>query len=145
VGETTRREVFETNSSSTHCLAISHSDLLQIPAQTVSGELRIYRQEFGWEVADYTSSTIKIAYIAEYAISEYPDARTSRGELFIETINRIVKDVTGATTVTYDGEGYIDHQSVEKQQYHYLFEDEPLLRRFLFNPESVLHTDNDNH
>lgn len=40
---------------------------------------------------------------------------------------------------------YIDHQSVDDNDYRYLFEDPEQLRQFIFNPNSVLITDNDNH
>lgn len=43
------------------------------------------------------------------------------------------------------GDGYIDHQSVESQDLHYLFEDTNQIKSFLFNNNSYLETDNDNH
>lgn len=145
MGNTTRHGVFETNSSSTHSLVIASSDMLDIPLVKPGAELIIYRQAFGWEVEDYNDSLTKIAYMAEYGLSCHPNAKTPKGELFIDIVTRVVREVTGAGSVVYSGTGYIDHQSVENNQYHYLFLDEELLKKFLFNPESILHTDNDNH
>ena len=43
------------------------------------------------------------------------------------------------------GEGYIDHQSVEDKDCHFLFENIETLKSFLFNSASYIETDNDNH
>ena len=68
---------------------------------------------------------------------------------------KVIKEQTGCDeiiynfTTSYNDEqnrpwSYIDHQSVENQEYHYIFENEALLRDFIFNRDSVLETSNDN-
>lgn len=76
---------------------------------------------------------------------------------FYNVLSRVVIAHTGATNArvllsnedAYYHFGYIDHQSVEKNNLDFLFagtdEANQLLRLFLFDPTSYVETDNDNH
>ena len=148
-----RQAVFETNSSSTHSLSISSgdsTDLLSTLPLDEEGNVVLIGGEFGWEIEDYTDADIKANYAAIYVESWAGE----KSEEYREVLNSVIKQQTGCLSVVYDlntsweegkDSSYIDHQSVEGGQLDYLFEDPELLRQFIFNPCSVLHTDNDNY
>jgi hypothetical protein len=148
----TRQAVFETNSSSTHSLSISSSstDLLDTLPLNEQGEVVLNGGQFGWEVEDYSDASTKASYAAIY-VSEWSGEKSAE---FKEVLDTVIKQQTGCSNVVYDlstdwshprETSYIDHQSVEGGQLDYLFEDPELLRQFIFNPRSILHTDNDNY
>jgi hypothetical protein len=148
----TRQAVFETNSSSTHSLSISSSstDLLDTLPLNEQGEVVLNGGQFGWEVEDYSDAGTKASYAAIY-VSEWSGEKSAE---FKEVLDTVIKQQTGCSNVVYDlstdwshprETSYIDHQSVEGGQLDYLFEDPELLRQFIFNPRSVLHTVNDNY
>jgi hypothetical protein len=66
----------------------------------------------------------------------------------------MVLDHTGASDIDFNfdidtndysfNNGYIDHQSVEDKDLHYLFKDPMLLKAFIFGKGGLVHTDNDN-
>jgi hypothetical protein len=76
---------------------------------------------------------------------------------FFRILTQVVNAQTGGDGVDlrpqsndeYYSHGYIDHQSVEGGELHYLFvgtaESNQELRSFIFSPQSVLMLDNDNH
>jgi hypothetical protein len=149
----TRQAVFETNSSSTHSLSISSSstDLLDTLPLNEQGEVVLNGGQFGWEVEDYSDAGTKASYAAIY-VSDWSGKKSAE---FKEVLDTVIKQQTGCSNVVYNFStdwssdaretSYIDHQSVEGGQLDYLFEDPELLRQFIFNPRSVLHTDNDNY
>jgi len=142
-----RQNVFETNSSSSHSISISDkndSDLMDnslIPNE--DGNVILYGGTFGWEIEDYFDAQTKASYMAIYA-SEWARDET---ENFITILKDTIKKQTGCKDVIFQFEEYssIDHQSVEGEDYHYVFYNPEELRQFIFNKESYLHTDNDNH
>jgi hypothetical protein len=101
--------------------------------------------EFGWEIASYNDAVTKASYCLTYA--KHREEHSAKELLMLE---KVIKEHTGAEKVSfnestdkYDPWGYIDHQS-----YHVCgdaFSDEASLVSFIFNPESILRTDNDNH
>lgn len=147
-----RTGVFETNSSSTHSISIANTDsgkLMEIVVPNDEGNIVLYGGEFGWEYNKYYDALNKASYMAIYAV----DWCGERSDEFVQILKDVIKEQTGCKDVIfafssdYDSchWSYIDHQSVENQEYHYLFEDSELLRQFIFNPNSYLITDNDNH
>lgn len=161
-----RNKVFETNSSSCHSISIAESDGIyeSLPVSDV-GIVNINSGEFGWEQEGYNSSDTKASYIAVYI----RDWCKGKEDEFRQIFESLIKEHTGCEEVIYEdnfwdkeersyrdrdgklvtymskiGEGYIDHQSVEDNDYHYLFENPSLLKEFIFNPKSTLTTDNDN-
>lgn len=161
-----RNKVFETNSSSCHSISItSDMELNDIPTPDEYGNLFIESGEFGWEQDEYNSWWGKAAYLIVYIRDWSGESQEKYKQLF----EYVVKEVTGAETITYEelfwkteeksyeyegvtrtyqsklGEGYIDHQSVEDRDLDYMFEYVNEMKKFLFSSNSVLETDNDNH
>lgn len=167
-----RKGVFETNSSSTHSISIS--DTVQIN-DTIgideNGVCHIHCGEFGWEVEEYNDSSSKAAYCLTYLkmASMTPGDRKvmSITDDTLESLNiseymknfyTVIKEVTGAKEVRFVPEcepdpkdpqsdycwGYIDHQSFEVCEEAFYAPSENL-KNFIFNKNSILITDNDNH
>ncbi len=149
----TRRNVFETNSSSTHSITIAGGDYepqgLDVSPEHGSA-VRIHPGEFGWEQATYRDAATKASYALTFAKQTEDDAA-------LELLRRVIAAETAAVVVfvqTGDEHhpwGYIDHQSCESYDGEVegaaveVFKSRDALRDFIFNPQSVLVTDNDNH
>lgn len=132
----TRNGVFETNSSSSHSITIVSGDyIVDRLGVSQDGICTIHSGEFGWEQETYQDSPTKAAYCATFA--------RNRPEC-LEILRRVVGQELGCTVVFENlDDGYIDHQSDDIAEQ--AFESEKALRDFIFNPASVLETDNDNH
>jgi hypothetical protein len=144
-----RQSVFETNSSSTHSISIANVDpanLMESMDLDSSNNVVIYGQEFGWEVQDYNDAETKAAYLAQYCQQWYPNDKIGNKTLW-DILVEIIQDQTACNEVILDDKdaGYIDHQSVESADFHYLFREPDKLRQFIFDGSSWLHTDNDNY
>lgn len=149
----TRHGVFETNSSSTHSISISDTgSLLDILKVDDEGNVIVTPAEFGWEQEEYTDANSKASYLYVYC----RDWSGDKEEEFLENLKEAILEQTKAESVIFrDGsntegdygydDGYIDHQSVEGRALDYILEDKRLIRDFIFNPNSILTTDNDNH
>lgn len=166
-----RKGVFETNSSSTHSLTIESDGYLstdQITPFTLYGE-------FGWSQERYYDFDSKFAYIYIYLEEwvrhptkqvEFPNivknalAKLNLRLVFLYDLPELKEETKALTAaLQHDDESlepivitlsntwnYIDHQSVESCDLDYLFtEEEDHLINFLFNPNSFVETDNDNH
>lgn len=58
----------------------------------------------------------------------------------------VLKENTGLKEITFDVEGYIDHQSSAAEDRNTeIFDDKETLAQFLFDGDSYIHLDNDNH
>lgn len=152
----TRHSVFETNSSSTHSISISHDTKTLVSLPLKEGKVHVGFGEFGWEQETYNSTESKLAYAATFAFSFKPDHKYGGGDLglhdkYKEMLETVLKRQTGAKEIIYDaGEesefypyGYIDHQSMDTAEE--MYESLDTLRNFIFNPDSYFETDNDNH
>ena len=140
-----RHKVFETNSSSTHSISIDTNNigLMEILFPDDEGNIVLNGGEFGWCHETFYAAVDKASYMAIYA-QEWGGPNKDQ---FIETLKNVIKVQTGAKDVIFnftDESSYIDHQSVENHDYDYLFEDERLLRLFIFSKNSFLRTGNDN-
>jgi hypothetical protein len=145
-----RNSVFETNSSSCHSISIGESDVYDSVIPSDDGVITLHPMDFGWEQKRYNDPYTKMTYLWIY-INEWCGKDE---EEFMETFQRVVCEHTGASSVimkpnegvsAWKRNGYIDHQSVEDNDYHHLFYDDKLLKQFIFDPVSWLETDNDNH
>jgi hypothetical protein len=112
----------------------------------IYGCVRIEPREFGWEQETYYEPEEKASYAMAFA------AESSRSGEFFGMLEEVIKEHTGCNTVIFDKEedggkspdfGYIDHQSQDVCAK--AFESKEALKEFLFNPESYVETDNDNH
>lgn len=152
-----RESVFETNSSSTHAISIaSPQELFTIPESVVFKNDR----EFGWEIELYDDYLSKAAYLwltiicnysgisSESKIIEYKeklaDILMNAGVKNVEFDDHIyVKSSWNDELMYLDIDGYIDH-TPEIGFVDDLIDDPQLLISFLFNPNSVIETGNDN-
>lgn len=92
-------------------------------------------------VSEVTGCT-KILYEDNFWVGteqSYPERKYNEETKTYEETGKII------TYTSYTGGGYIDHQSVEDRDLHYMFEDINSMKSFLFSSNSVLTTDNDNH
>ena len=135
--EKIRKNVFETNSSSSHSIHIEmDSELLDtslIPDE--NGVLHITGYgEYGWEYEKYNDARTKTDYAVVY--SHYEDS-------FRDMLLKVLKKQTGAKQIEIsgDGDGYIDHQSNHTLS---VIKTEEELRMFIFNKKSWLFGGNDN-
>lgn len=135
----TRNNVFETNSSSTHSVSIVENtkgiyDTLPVSEQTVI----LNGGEFGWEWQKYNDALTKANYATVFAASD-----KEKTKMLIS----VIKEHTGAKKVVIDlGDSYIDHQSDinEGGAGSEAFINKKFLKEFIFNPECILITGNDN-
>ncbi len=149
-----RKSIFETNSSSCHSISLSPDmNLIPQPHLTLNDKNQIVLDDtttqFGWEIEDYTDPMSKLSYliIDNY---EHPEK--------MALIREAVKEYTGyeidpAVEQKIESadccEIYIDHESCGITNEVIYGTDLDLIKNnivnFVFNPNSVLHTDNDNH
>lgn len=140
-----RQGAFETNSSSSHSIAIDADtfvlDTSLIPDDT--GTITIYGQDFGWEWARYNDARTKM----EYAFADQGRDAKKRNMLM-----EVIKEQTGALNVVFPTSiqtewglshpASVDHQSTGNAAV--AFETKEMLRHFIFNTNSVVFTGNDN-
>ena len=150
-----RKGFFETNSSSTHSITLGDVDKMSICTllrPNIDGVVMIDGgSEFGWEQDIYRDSMAKSSYVwiiirdwSEPTDIFSPDSKSKEERL--KMFENVIKNQTGCREIIYfDDSGYIDHQSVEGDECGWLFESEEVLRNFIFNKNSILETDNDNH
>lgn len=164
-----RNKVFEVNSSSCHSISVSDNQATYAQIHlNDEGVFYIGSDDFGWAIDEHTDYSIKCSYLAIYIRDWSGDKLKELKDVYEECIRKYTlcskiqyeenfwkKELKyygdGESYLVSLGEGYIDHQSVEDQDYHYLFDIshpdyiEGELKDFLFNNNSVLITDNDNH
>ena len=141
--KTIRNNVFETNSSSTHSVSISHkvsslygSDCLSNYIEFYDNKVHVRFGEFGWEIESYVLPYDKLQYIVTMLVETEGNNITKVDDLWetegFKLINDAVADYCNCDGIwidenmkldsyTLDGkehyyishEGYIDHQSYE--------------------------------
>ena len=141
--KTIRRNTFETNSSSTHCVTICNSSETYSPITFDNTTLEVTPGEFGWEYEFYDYFEDKVSYAYTYA-ANYGSSED------LEALKEALLENTNAKEVVFVKledrwypHGYIDHQSVGEAAL--IFENKDSLTNFLFNKGSNVLTDNDNH
>ena len=141
-----RRGIFETNSSSTHSITVVSGDL---DTPIVGDVIRLKVGEFGWEIESYYDFETKLAYLVTYICNHTEYDESKPNELMLR-LEEVIKGQLGDKSFSwppksddYFENGYIDHQSVDEAAG--VLRKKDLIRDFLFNPNSELHTDNDNH
>lgn len=128
-----RKNVFETNSSSSHSIHIDRStrlfDTSLLPDK--HGHITLRGGQFGWEWKRYNDAKTKANYMA-----------INGSGLNNKLLTTAIKEFTGANHVLYSlGDSYIDHQSTS------LFSEFKTTKEvihFIFNPNCWLITGNDN-
>lgn len=146
-----RHGTFETNSSSTHSICIASGECKDsfrlVTNEHVTDGVVIEGGQFGWEVEDYWDAYSKASYAITW-VRQYSRLKEEHEKM----LEKVIKDHTGAKeikflcdTESWDNQyhSYIDHQSDDVCEE--AFENEELLKQFIFNTNSMLHTDNDNY
>lgn len=149
----TRHAVFETNSSSTHSICLGQGEVVKDTLPMDGDQVFIYPGEFGWEEYTYRDARTKASYALTWATSAegYGVGKT---EAWLQMLREVILEETGAASVDFrklsddfKPLGYIDHQSIEGDggPGGEAFASKESLANFIFNSDSILRTDNDNH
>lgn len=130
-----RKGVFETNSSSSHSIALATEDkefVLDTIYPNQDGIVTINGDEYGWEWFKHNDAETKASYAAQsFANDDHQ----------LDVLKEIIMEQTGATNVVFSGlkDGYIDHDS-----YGTTPTGREELKNFIFNKNSWLFGGNDN-
>ena len=148
------RTGFVSNSSSSSFIVIKPGDRSDLK-DTFIGKTFVSgnggHTEFGWDPEDIYGAFSKINF-AFLQSEENPVWRAMLEKVIYEQTG--TKAIEWAITSDYNAVGgtqlltwgYIDHQSNASEGSNTeLFDSEDALKDFLFNDESFIHTDNDNH
>ena len=158
-----RRNVFETNSSSTHSITFSRRDQTaesnHLPIED-DGYIHMRLGEFGWEINSYTDQYNKLSYLltmcAELNGIDFwciNDAtfESSLEELYdcdeFQLISSVIGEYANCKGIKLDRcEGYIDHQSHEDYSSipDFLESNGTDIIDFVYG-NVIVNTDNDNH
>lgn len=146
-----RHGTFETNSSSTHSISIDNREYK--PANFTlndEGFIDIECGEFGWEECTYHGAEIKLSYaltsIFQNVEHEEEGLKSAHYQMLHTVMEEMVEGFKGfkfEESSRYYKYGYIDHQSSDV--IYEAFSSKDNLKDFIFNPNSILVTDNDNH
>lgn len=138
-----RRSTFETNSSSTHAICITKSD---VDKTNLPNYVEFEHGEFGWEVAEYHELYYKASYLYQAICScSYGDDDEKEKMLdeISETLSKYGITCTFEPDTSEWGDGYIDHGSETIDFVKAVLSDEDKLLRYLFGDSFVV-TGNDN-
>ncbi len=142
------RKGFVSNSSSSSFIVIEDSS--QILDYVVPDELivdtSLGQSEFGWEPETFYGVGSKIIF-------SYLQTIYSNNNDWLQMLTKVIKDHTGTSEIIWNitteyisggiGWSYIDHQSTAPHNTE-MFENEEILKAFLFGRDSYIQTDNDN-
>jgi hypothetical protein len=132
------RRGFVSNSSSSSFIVVSDRGKHAVPCEI---NLRYGEYEFGWDPEEHYDLESKINWAILQA-SEYNMDK-------IEHLKEVVFEETSVTLSDEDieyvlREGYIDHQSRDRDSLDDVFCSDKNLKNFLFNTNSYIRVDNDN-
>lgn len=129
-----RTGIFETNSSSVHCICIANYGENDFTRNV----LRCETDEFGWEYGMYSDVYCKADYLLTMIYC------SERSDEYLEKLRTILSkhgiELDEKETSSY----YIDHCGEWENTLEVLLNNEELLMSFLFNPKSYIETTNDN-
>lgn len=135
---TIREKVFETNSSSTHSVCITPLKT-EPEINDLKDHIILGIGEYGWGFEEYNDALTKLDYLAVEIDAEEDD----RWPLLINTMAKYYPNCT-FELADYKRKGYVDHQSYG-DVWSEIGRDEKTLIDYLFNKNSILIIDNDNH
>ncbi len=150
---TTRKSVFETNSSSTHSICVALNQELTLPKSIHFGF-----GEFGWEVGKLKRASSKASYLYTGLINNgrqddfnrIADIIRSRGiqvtaeEPVFTKHQYTTKEGSVREYVNGENTGYVDHEDELNPFLDAMCNDEGKLMNFLFSDFSFVLTGNDN-
>lgn len=141
-----RRNTFETNSSSTHAIAIPKE-----PSYKKLSHVDFKWGEFGWEYEVYYDTFSKASYLytmLRYFNGEYyPEY--NKASLYLETIKKYLDE----ENITYSfeehsddtwGDGYVDHGGDTPDVIEGILETKESFLTYLFDERAYVSTGNDN-
>lgn len=131
----TRMKMFETNSSSVHCICIANNK--SIP-QNIPNVLRCQTGEYGWENKKYHDVYDKADYLLTMIYCK-PDPSG-----YLKRLKNILSKYGIALNESKSEWYYIDHDYEWGCTVDEILDDEESLMNFLFNPSSFVETSNDN-
>lgn len=164
-----RRSVFETNSSSVHSITIALTDSYKNVIESLPDNTIGFRSgEFGWNYEEYDSVDDKASYLwtgivdSDYFTPEQVDKikENIKGVLseyglsayfqpyIVKSYN--ISDDQTHVYLSFTEFAYVDHGYCLCEWFDELFPnhgediDGEMFMRYLFNPESYIHTGNDN-
>ena len=151
-----RKNVFETNSSSTHAVSIFRGSNYIIPEKIV-----ICPGEFGWECETYSCPEDKLSYLYTWILSkcnsyeynevtekydehyDYDKLKDYQYRLKSKLLEAGVKEVEFEKCNGWSEDGYIDHsEDLYNEDLEAILEDYFL--DYVFNDASYIETGNDN-
>jgi hypothetical protein len=149
-----RDKVFETNSSSSHSVTIAGEELADFGLSKEELREGVIRIEGGFHFGEarelYSDTKTKIAYLliqamdgdiyGEQGVDNIPSMKLESKKA--KGLIDLVESVTGCRLEFYATYGSIDSESYHVGQE--LFEDDAMLRQFLFSRESTLKTQSNN-
>lgn len=131
-----RKNVFETNSSSTHSICIAKNVDYDIPK-----ELHFEFGEFGWEHDTLNTTSEKASYLYTGVVNYFPEKLDGILEVLkSKGIEVTLQEKSG----NYWESGYVDHGSEMDDFVEGVTESEDRLLSYLFSGLSFVHTGNDN-
>jgi hypothetical protein len=144
-----RSLVFETNSSSAHCITLPETmELLDTILPNSIGEIILTGGDYGFSYNGrhvFTDALTKANYMAVYA-----KCYSTTPEESVKFLNDVIRMQTGARKIVYNFFGYydtddyladvsyIDHDSTDKEYFDVLFGNPTHMLNFLFNPRANL-------
>lgn len=152
-----RKNVFETNSSSSHSLTMGSGVLAPMPftpRELKEGVVKLCVGEYHWEWHRYYKARNKLNYLLTQVTdgcvpgdnAQQATAQLLQNNPHVAMLAAAVKAHTGCDILVSPGEGGIDHQSArpEGDTGMELFQDEGRLKSFIFDETAYLQTGNDN-
>lgn len=145
-----RKNVFETNSSSTHAICISKENVYNKEDYVSFGI-----GEFGWKFAVYKDTDDKASYLITAILGrskEYADEKLARLKQLLEennieyTLPELEEkswEYNGQIHNYYEIDGYIDHAGETEEFVEAVLSDSESLMKYLFG-DSFIVTGNDN-
>lgn len=138
-----RRNVFETNSSSTHAICITKNDINKTLLPT---HISFKYGKFGWEFAVHDDTSTKSSYLYQAILSCFKDDEREEKLSIIKTLldNYDISCDFEIKKSEYDWEnGYIDHGDNTIDFVNAVLSDGEKLIKYLFG-DSIIVTGNDN-
>lgn len=157
-----RRNVFETNSSSSHSVTIKHAEGLAPNHMPIheDGYIHVSLGQFGWGIDHFNDQSTLLSYLVTMAMCKsdinewaYDSAEKLAADVMktkeFERISDAVAAYACCNGVIIDGdiEGYIDHQSHcdYSSVQDFLNDYDTDIIEFIYGNGTILHIDNDNH
>lgn len=142
-----RKSVYETNSSSTHCIIVKKPIEDDGELFNLGNNLEIHGGDFGWEYAEIVHPFDKIDYIAQEIYDTTSDTENIEDDYRYRMLIKVIKENSNVKNIDVRinelENGYIDHQSLGIISSTGAFEDYTRLKDIIFG-NTVIITDNDN-